>query len=94
MVSATTVKGADSGHDVMLYALSTCIWCKKTKKLLDSLGVEYRFLWVDQLSGRDEDEVMAEVRKHNPACTFPTMVIDGRTCIVGFKEPEIRKALA
>lgn len=94
MANPTTVKGAQRGHDVMLYALSTCIWCKKTKKLLDTLGVEYRFIWVDQLSGAEEDEVMAQVKKHNPECTFPTLVVDGKRCIVGFKEPEIRQALA
>jgi glutaredoxin-like protein NrdH len=94
MVSATTVKGKQGGHDIMLYALSTCVWCNKTKKLLDTLGFEYRYIWVDKLSGQNEDEVMDEVRKYNPECTFPTMVIDGKKCIVGFKEPEIRKALS
>jgi len=94
MVSPTTVNGKRSGHDIMLYALSTCVWCNKTKKLLDTLGFEYRYLWVDKLSGRNEDEVMDEVRKFNPECTFPTLVVDGQKCIVGFREPEIRKALS
>lgn len=94
MVSPTTVKGKQGGHDILLYALSTCVWCNKTKKLLDTLGFEYRYIWVDKLSGQNEDEVMDEVRKYNPECTFPTMVIDGKKCIVGFKEPEIRKALS
>ncbi|HTY08531.1 MAG TPA: glutaredoxin family protein [Candidatus Edwardsbacteria bacterium] len=94
MVSTTTVNGKHSKHDVMLYALSTCIWCKKTKKLLDTMDVKYDFIWVDQLAGQDEDDVMKQVKKHNPDCTVPTMVIDGKTCIVGFKEPEIKKALS
>jgi glutaredoxin-like protein NrdH len=94
MATATTVTGKKGKHRVMLYALSTCIWCKKTKKLLETLDVEYQFIWVDKLSGKDEEEVMAEVRKHNPDCTFPTLLVDGATCIVGFKEPEIKRALA
>jgi glutaredoxin-like protein NrdH len=93
MASLTTVNGRHAKHDVLLYALSTCIWCKKTKKLLDSLDVQYRYVFVDLLKGQDEDEVMKEVKQHNPDCTFPTLVIDGRTCIVGFKEPEIKQAL-
>jgi hypothetical protein len=28
---------------IMLYALSTCGWCHKTKKLLDDLGVVKQF---------------------------------------------------
>lgn len=88
------VKGKKQGHRIMLYALSTCIWCRKTKKLLDSMDVEYDFVFVDLLEGRDEDQVMEEVARHNPGQTFPTMVIDGKKVIVGFKEPEIRKALS
>jgi glutaredoxin-like protein NrdH len=94
MVSPTTVSGKHRKHEVMLYALSTCIWCKKTKHLLDTMDIEYRYIWVDKLAGKDEDDVMTEVKKHNPECTFPTLVVDGRHCIVGFKEPEIKQALA
>jgi glutaredoxin-like protein NrdH len=25
--------------DIMLFALSTCVWCGKTKKLLDDMGL-------------------------------------------------------
>jgi glutaredoxin-like protein NrdH len=59
--------------DLKLYALSTCPWCKKTKALLDSLGVEYYFVDVDQLSGADRDEAMAIVKKWNPSASFPTI---------------------
>ena len=34
-----------------MYALSTCIWCKKTKQMLKDLGVDYTFEDVDNLSG-------------------------------------------
>jgi len=93
MVKPTTVKGKKDKHAVMLYALSTCIWCKKTRKLLDDLGAGYDYVYVDLLTGKDEEEAMAEVRKHNPQCTFPLVIIDGSTAIVGFREPDITKAL-
>ena len=28
---------------IFLFALSTCVWCKKTKKLLDQFGVKYDY---------------------------------------------------
>ena len=83
-----------SEHSIMLYALSTCIWCKKVKRLLGNLGLPYEFIDVDELSGWDEAEVMEELEKFNPRRTFPTIVIDGSKCIVGFKEDEIRKAVS
>lgn len=86
------VDGKDEGR-VMLYTLSTCVWCKKTKALLQELGVGYDYIDVDTLSGEEEDQVVAEIKKHNPACSFPTMIIDGKKCIIGFKESEIREAL-
>lgn len=78
---------------VMLYALSTCVWCQKTKRLLNDLGVEYDYTDVDLLSGAEREAAIESVKKHNPACSFPTLVINDSKCIVGFKENEIREAL-
>jgi glutaredoxin-like protein NrdH len=86
------VPGRKSGN-VMLYALSTCGWCRKTKKLLDDLGVEYDYEYIDQLQGDEKDEAIRKVTKWNPSCSFPTMVIDNKKCIIGYQENEIREAL-
>ncbi len=88
---AEHVPGKDVGR-VMLYALSTCAWCKKTKRLLDQLGVAYDYEYVDLLAGKEKAEVLDNVRRWNPGSTFPTVVINGR-CVVGFREDEIREAL-
>ena len=77
----------------MLYALSTCGWCKKTKKFLDDLGVEYNFIYTDYLDGDEKEKIMDEVRKWNPRCSFPTIVINDKKAIVGFREDEIKEAL-
>ena len=94
MVSPNKVTGAGhSRHSVMLFTLSTCVWCKKAKRLLDDLGVSYEFINVDELSGRNKAEVVVELERFNPRCTFPTMVVDNKECIVGFKETKIKEAL-
>jgi glutaredoxin-like protein NrdH len=82
----------EKGADVMVYALSTCGWCRKTKRLLSSLGIEYDYIDVDLLKGQEEERVMKEVEKWNPKCSFPTVVVNGK-CIVGFEEERIRKAV-
>ena len=86
------VDGNNKGK-VMLYALSTCGWCGKTKELLNELGVEYDYTDVDKLEGEERDTVIKEIEKYNPTCNFPTLVIDSKKCIVGFKEDDIREAL-
>jgi glutaredoxin-like protein NrdH len=80
--------------DLILYALSTCGWCHKTKELLDTLGVEYRYEYVDQLDGDERQQAVSEIMRWNPARSFPTLVINNQRSIVGFKEQEIREALA
>jgi len=91
MVDKTHVEGKNKGN-IMLFALSTCGWCKKTKKLLNELGVEYHFVDVDLLKGEQRDETLNELEGWNPRCTFPTLVINDK-CIVGFKEEEIKEVL-
>jgi glutaredoxin-like protein NrdH len=86
------VAGMKKGK-VMLYALSTCGWCKKTKALLNELGVEYDYTDVDLLKGDEQNEALKKIKKFNPECNFPTMIINDRKCIIGFKEDDIREAL-
>ena len=56
------VAGRNAGK-LMLYALSTCIWCRKTKQLLTDLGIEYDYVFVDLLTGADQAEVVKTVTK-------------------------------
>jgi glutaredoxin-like protein NrdH len=86
------VAGKNAG-DIKVYALSTCPWCKKTKQLLNDLGVEYSFVDVDLLTGQDREKTIGAIRKWNPSVSFPTLVINNSKSIVGFKEIEIKEAL-
>jgi len=86
------VKGKNKGK-ILLYALSTCGWCKKTKDFLSKLGLEYSYIFVDLVDEKEKDKVMDDVRKWNPRCSFPTIVINDKKCIVGYKEDEIKEAL-
>lgn len=85
--------GGKNAGKLMLYALSTCIWCRKTKQLLTDLGVEYDYVFVDLLQGQEKEQTIAMVEKWNPDCSFPTLVVNDSKCIVGFKEKEIKEAL-
>jgi len=86
------VSGEKRG-DLMLYALSTCGWCKKTKALLEELHVEFSYLDVDLVDKTNRADVMDEIRKWNPACSFPSLVVDNSLCIVGYDEKKIRETL-
>ena len=91
-MTAKHVSGKKKGK-LMLYALSTCVWCQKTKNLLNNLGVDYSFTDVDLLSGSEKNDAREQIKKFNPDCTFPTLVINDQKCIVGYQEGKIREAL-
>ncbi|MCL4378381.1 MAG: glutaredoxin family protein [Actinobacteria bacterium] len=79
---------------VMLYALSTCIWCRKTKMLLNELGISYDYVDVDLLTHEEQERVSEIIKKFNPNAGFPTIVINDSESISGFDERKIREVLA
>ncbi len=84
--------GGNPLEKIILYTLSTCGHCKKTKSLLHECNAEYNCTDVDLLEGKEREAAIAAVKECNPRLSFPTLVI-GETVIIGFKEEEIRKAL-
>ncbi len=83
-----------SEKKIVLFALSSCPACKKTKKLLQKLGVEALTIDLDTIDRESRDKLLQEVRRFNPRETFPTLVINGgEKVIVGFSDNEIREAL-
>ncbi len=88
-----TVKGEKEGHELVLFALSTCGWCRKARNFLDENKLTYRYVYVDLLEGDAQREVFEEVKRHNPRKTFPTLVVDGEEVIAGFNEDRYREAL-
>jgi glutaredoxin-like protein NrdH len=89
---AKKVNGKKIG-EILMFTLSTCVWCMKTKKLLKDLGVEYSYIDVDLLDEKFLHEVEHEFKHWNPKMSFPTIVINKKNCVVGFREDEIRKLL-
>jgi glutaredoxin len=79
-------------QNVKVFSLSTCSHCKSTKKLLSDCTVKYEFVDVDLLEGDERKAILEDVRKFNPKCSFPTVII-GETVIVGYKEDKIKEAL-
>jgi glutaredoxin-like protein NrdH len=92
MIPFTHVEGKIKGR-IELYALSTCVWCKKTRKLLDDKGVDYYYVYVDLLEQDENLKVKEEVKKWNPLCSFPTLIFGGDRCVVGFDEEKIMKEI-
>lgn len=85
------VEGENKGK-VVLYALSTCGWCKKTRMLLEDLRVEYSYIYVDLLEGEEREEIIEQMKEWNSQLSFPTLVINNEETIIGFDAEGIKEA--
>jgi len=80
-------------HDVAFYGLSTCGWCKRTKRFLDANDVEYKLVYVDLLRGAERERIVAEIKQWNPQVSFPTVVVDDQTVVIGYRQDRLREVL-
>ena len=76
----------------VLYALSTCPYCRMTKKYLDKNEVDYDLIEVDLLEGDEKEQAIAKVRELSGGTSFPVIVI-GDEVIVGFNKVRVKELL-
>jgi glutaredoxin-like protein NrdH len=77
------------------YFLSTCGWCRKTKRFLDANNVDYEYQYVDLVAGEEKTRLLKEVGQWNPRRSFPTVVVsnDDTEVVIGYKEDRLREVL-
>ena len=54
------------------------------------MNIDFYFTDVDLLDTPEKENAKEEIKKWNPACSFPSMIIDNKLCIVGFDEEKIK----
>ena len=87
------VSGTQNQHKVILYALSTCVWCKMTKQFLKDNDVEYEFVDVDLCDENDRQKIREDIINRGGRPSYPILIIDGKSMIIGFRKEEIKEAL-
>ena len=87
------VSGRNNKHKVFVYALSTCAWCKQTKKFLKDNGIEYEYVDVDLCDEEDQEKVRKDVLSKGGRLSYPAIIIDSKILINGFHVDKIKEAL-
>ncbi|NTU71383.1 MAG: glutaredoxin family protein [Coriobacteriia bacterium] len=77
---------------IHLYALSTCPYCRMTKKYLDEHEIEYEITEVDLLEGDEKDAAVAEVVRLSGGKSFPVLDANGQV-VVGFNKGRMAQVL-
>jgi glutaredoxin len=76
-----------------LYALSTCAWCKKTKKFLKENDIEYEYVDVDLTNDEDHEKIRQDMIDRGSEPSYPTIIVDNKTVITGFRVDLLKEAL-
>ena len=87
------VSGNKNEHKVILFALSTCVWCKLTKQFLSENGISYEFVDVDLLNTADKNQAHEMIQSKGGSLSYPTTIIDDKTVINGFRKDQLKEAL-
>ncbi len=77
---------------IHLYALSTCPYCRMTKRYLDEHGITYEITEVDLLDGDEKQAAVDEVKRLSGGTSFPVLVADNEV-IVGFNKSKMAAVL-
>lgn len=91
-MNTTHIDGENKGS-ILLFALSTCGWCKKVKELLDELNVEYDYVYADLTQGEERNKIVSQLKNYNSKISFPTLIINESNVIVGYNPDEIKELL-
>jgi len=87
------VRDKNDKHKVLVYALSTCAWCKLTKRFLKDNHIAYSYVDVDLCSDEDRKKIMEDVIRRGGRPAYPIVIVDDRSLIIGFHEDKLREAL-
>jgi glutaredoxin len=87
------VLGTRNEHKVILFALSTCAWCKLVKQFLKDNEIEYSYIDIDLSQEEEKEEIRQMIRDKGGPLSFPTTIVDDNILITGFKKDKIKEAL-
>jgi glutaredoxin len=87
------VSGKNNKHKVLMYAISTCAWCKLTKNFLKDNHIEYEYVDVDLCNDEDKEKIRQHILKKGGHLSYPAIIIDDKILINGFRKDKIVEAL-
>lgn len=87
------VTGTKNAHKVVVYALSTCVWCKMTKQFLEDNSVEFEYIDVDLCEEDEKEKIRQHILSKGGSLSYPTTIIDDQIVITGFRKDKLKESL-
>lgn len=87
------VQGDKNKHSVLMYAISTCGWCKRSKKMLKEMDVEYEYVDIDLSSDEIKQKIRQDILRRGGRLVYPTIIIDDKTLLVNPSKEKLKEVL-
>jgi glutaredoxin len=87
------VSGKNTKHKVLMYAISTCAWCKMTKNFLKENNIEYEYVDVDLCNNEDKEKISQHILEKGGRLSYPAIIVDDKIIINGFRKDKIAEVL-
>ncbi len=85
-------EGSHNKGEIVVFALSTCAFCKKALKFLRENSITFSYVYVDEYDHDRKSEIKNNLKeKYNKDIGFPFLILNGTKIIVGFTEDEYKK---
>ncbi|WP_424356807.1 glutaredoxin family protein [Methanocella sp. MCL-LM] len=68
---------------ISMYTLSTCPFCRKTKKYFRDRGIPFDYVDYDTANEKEQERIAADMMKQTDHIAFPFVRI-GDTVVIGF----------
>ncbi len=92
-MQVTKVSGGNNTHKVLMYAISTCGWCKRAKRMLNEMDVEYEYIDIDLSSREDKEKIRQDITRRGGRLLYPTIIIDNKILLTNPPESKLREVL-
>jgi glutaredoxin len=82
---AKKVDGTKGLNDnILIFTLSTCMWCKKCKTFLNDRNMTYRYIDVDKIEPQDKSEIINYLKSsYQDRISYPFLVCE-KGHVVGY----------
>ncbi len=93
-VKYKTVEGTRQDHDVTIFSLSTCAFCRRAIEFLKNNDVQFKYAHLDLIDVDTKRSVKRELsERFDNIVVFPILVVDDQKAYSGFTESVWARAL-
>jgi glutaredoxin len=92
-VQTKKVSGNNNKHQVLMYAISTCGWCRRAKNFLKDNNVAFEYVDIDLIDSDAKETIKQDITKRGGTLAYPTLIIDDKILLTGAPQDKLKEIL-